>query len=553
MNHLQAFLPNFCEQAGLKDAGWVREVRTWMMVSLGLLVLAAYLSVTYYAPDEHFQILELLLFKLSGQGGGQLAWEYHEQIRSWFQVGLYYLPVKLLWVLGLQDTFILGFLIRLGTGLLFWLSLWLVMLACRRWFDGEVLLRSLALKVLAVLFVIPFFMVRTSSENFGVPFFMAALVLLDLERERPSPGLSAYRPRVMFLAGCLLGLSFLARYQNAFIFVGAWLWLVFVTRKDLRALVKNSLLLGAGGALAALVGVAVDSWGYGGFSFAPWNYFRVNILMGISGAFGEAPFWAYLNPFYIKHHLKVWGAAGVLVWVYYPLILAMVLGWIRFPRHIFTWASACFFLFHSLVSHKEPRFLIPLFVMAAVYAVMIFKKRQGARGGAAAFTWGGRALVGANLLLFAWLVLFFDLHTRKTSFMIFDHARKYEGWHIFQVYNKAFPTNRGFQFPYTWIVTNPPNVTHNPGKPAHLMLNWYRPKDSVLHQAGNLDHFLFLWRKAGRPKKMALMVPGQVKQAKFLRHFKEVKTAIPAWYPGSLLDDEAVNWSVYELRVDRPD
>ena len=86
-----------------------------------------------------------------------------------------------------------------------------------------------------------------------------------------------------------------------------------------------------------------------------------------------------------------------------------VVTWVRFPRHILTWATLPFCLFHSAIGHKELRFLFPIMLPAtlaiiAAYAPVpgdalqpkwlraIWDRRLG---------WIAKAIYGLNFLMLA--------------------------------------------------------------------------------------------------------------------------------------------------------
>ena len=58
---------------------------------------------------------------------------------------------------------------------------------------------------------------------------------------------------------------------------------------------KNFVVLLGGVAVAVALGTLVDRWGYGQWAFAPWNYFRTQLLEGMAAKSGTAPLWAYFR------------------------------------------------------------------------------------------------------------------------------------------------------------------------------------------------------------------------------------------------------------------
>src|SRR3954466_11531010 len=82
-----------------------------------VVIVTAWFSETFYFPDEHYQILEFMAFKLGITPASELPWEYGAHIRPWFQPLVYFLIAKPLVDLAVKDMFVIVFLLRLLTGL----------------------------------------------------------------------------------------------------------------------------------------------------------------------------------------------------------------------------------------------------------------------------------------------------------------------------------------------------------------------------------------------------------------------------------------------------
>src|ERR1700712_551328 len=106
--------------------GWVAhdqppDVRRTLRRSLALIavvtLITAYFSEVFYKPDEHFQVLEFLSYKLGRTSAPELPWEFHSAIRPWMQPWLYFLVAKPLLALGVQDPFTIVFVLQILTAL----------------------------------------------------------------------------------------------------------------------------------------------------------------------------------------------------------------------------------------------------------------------------------------------------------------------------------------------------------------------------------------------------------------------------------------------------
>src|SRR5262249_21844409 len=124
----------------------------------------AIFSTGYLHPDEYFQTVEFASSKLGITATADLPWEYREQMRSWLQPALYVVVAEAAEALGLRRPMVLLTVFRLVTGLVAWSALWSLIIAGRRWIDGEEARRRLY-SIAALLWLLPFMGVRTYCET----------------------------------------------------------------------------------------------------------------------------------------------------------------------------------------------------------------------------------------------------------------------------------------------------------------------------------------------------------------------------------------------------
>ncbi|HSS12456.1 MAG TPA: hypothetical protein VLL04_01095, partial [Rhizomicrobium sp.] len=67
------------------------ELRRSLVILAAVIVVTAWFSVLFYFPDEHYQILEFMSYKLGITPASDLPWEFHARIRPWFQPLVYFL------------------------------------------------------------------------------------------------------------------------------------------------------------------------------------------------------------------------------------------------------------------------------------------------------------------------------------------------------------------------------------------------------------------------------------------------------------------------------
>lgn len=362
-------------------SNWLERARAWferapyptlfrrvVVASLLLHGLAAFRSEGFYHCDEHYQIVEFVAAKLGLTPVSALTWDHHAHIRPWFQPAVYYPFMRGFFALGIREPLTLMLCLRLLTALLGWSALVAFSRTLPRFFaDGVV--RRCTLLALHFFHLVPMLSARTSSENFAQIFLLLALAWL-VEPGRlgpslyPAPGLTRKSARwvepAWWLAGLAFGFSFLSRYQAALFVFGAGLWFLVYSRAKLRFLLST----GCGFVVAVALGTLVDRWGYGTWVFAPWNYFRVNLIEGVAAEFGRSPPWGYFTLF----NAKLLPPFGVL-W-----LLTLFAALVMLPRHLLTWTLAPFVLAHHVIAHKETRFLFPTLLLALVLAGLLLQR-----------------------------------------------------------------------------------------------------------------------------------------------------------------------------------
>jgi len=323
-----------------------RFLSTWLAVSFVCLVAAAWRSAGYYHPDEQFQTLEFAAAKLGITPADALPWEFGQRMRAWLQPGLYVLAL-----VGLRrltaNPFAWAGALRLVSGLYAWVAVAGLALCCFRWLP-EGASRRIAIRMVSVFCLLPVVLVRTSSESLAASSFCLGLAVHELAADD-----ERLARRGAFTAGLLFGLAFEFRFAVA-VMVAGWLaWTAFVRRRS-----TGELAATASGMVAVLAAATlVDRWGYGVWCLPPWNYVVENLQAGqAADRFGSLPVWGYAelvlrSPF---------GPAALLA------AAATAVTWLRHPRHVLTWCAVPMVAVHSLIAHKELRFLIPLLPLAAV-------------------------------------------------------------------------------------------------------------------------------------------------------------------------------------------
>jgi GPI mannosyltransferase 3 len=306
---------------------------------LGALVflLTAWFSVGYNHFDEHFQVIEFAGLKLGLTEKANLPWEYKCMMRPALQPLVVYSLYKTISLTGVTDPFIIAFFIRLLSAVLAFVSIHMVIrmyapgIANRKLLYGFLLLSFF-------LWFVPYNSVRFSSETAAGRVFLIGLAWFFLRNKLM---------RVDYLiTGVLLGISFITRYQVAFMIIGFTAWLAFIRKAGIR----NLIFFSSGIVLAVALGVLIDRWFYGEWVLTSWNYFQQNILLDKAAGFGISPWWYYIEQTFMN-------AFPPFSLVY---ILGVFLYFIYYPRDVLTWTIMPFLAIHFLIPHKEIRFLFPI-------------------------------------------------------------------------------------------------------------------------------------------------------------------------------------------------
>jgi phosphatidylinositol glycan class B len=335
-----------------------------LALCLAFTVAAAVSSDSVFQVDEHFQVVEFAGLKLGVTPASALPWEYAARIRPWMQPGAFTWLARGLGAVGVEDPFVLMRAFRLASGLASWAALLALLLAVRAWLPSA-RWRRVAYLSLALPYFVPYLAARVSSESGSTTFLVLALAaLLPLATGvAGTTGGPPSRGRLL-AAGAALGFAFEFRYQAGVAVAGLLLWVLVHDRDRWRSLAT----LAAGMAAPLALGLAVDAWGYGSFQVVPWRYLAVNLLEGKAASFGTSPLPAYL-----------WFLAGLFPPFGLALLLGLLLFWWRHPRHLLTWATLPFFVVHSLIGHKEIRFLFPILPAAALCVVLLLASPSPAR------------------------------------------------------------------------------------------------------------------------------------------------------------------------------
>jgi len=400
-----------------------------LLISLVIHLIAGIFSSGFHHFDEHFQIIEFLNYKLNQSPGSDLPWEFDEMIRPWFQIYIYLGVEKLVSFLDLNPL-TLTTVFRIFTSVLGFLSLWSLAPMLKKIFKNhyQFLVANL---VLHFSWFTLYLQARTSSESLGTTFLLFGLGLFFKENFFNKPFLK------FFFAGILLSFAYLCRTQMAVMVAGFWFWVLFFYRSEIERFPKSFIFFTFGILWGILFGVWIDFIGYGTWTFVPWNYVNANVFKGVLQRNGNhLPWYFYLT----DSMLKGVPPLGVLY------VLSLIYVWIKNPKHLITFITIPLWFLHTMISHKELRYIFPLIPFASLALAKVY----------------------------------FDLNLNFNKFLKFNY-----GLNIFLLIVVIFrPANTSHKF-YEFMYAHPEikeivAIESSPYRMLDLPLNFYIPKNLVV-------------------------------------------------------------------------
>ena len=229
-------------------------------------------------------------------------------------------------------------------------------------------------------------------------------------------------PRKLLFAlglGLLFGASFELRYQVGFLVASVYTYWLFFRKNQFATLVA----MFTGTVFMVGLGSVIDHWGYGAWTFAPWNYFHYNLILGHVADVDTHPAW----DFFRSSFTETFPPLGTV------LLVTAVLTWISKPLHPITWGTFPLFLIHTIIGHKELRFLFPIAHAAPLLAVMFLDNGRislSLNSGPRLHALGSISQLGSQLDL---------AHSLRTQSLCADPLHALPVWMPARFYEQAYP------------------------------------------------------------------------------------------------------------------
>lgn len=326
-----------------------------IITALLLRIGAAFFSHGYNHIDEHFQVLEPAFGLVHGYSIH--FWEWELGARSWIAPGVFSYAIRFFEALGVTDALKLAGCLRAVTGIYSTIGVWFLWLLAR-----ELLPRVPALVVLAFFTFWPrfvYFSVHPLSETLCAPLIYAAIYLI-WSKARTKTSFSGG----LFAAGLLMMLAVFLRLPVLILTFSMAFSLWFLpSKKPLQMFLAGSFV-----GFTSLGFFDLLTWGH--WFQSPIQYLKFNLIEGQAAAqFGRQPWHRYFTA--IFRYFQPLAAVILVCGLFISSRIARSKNdrlWIfLFIQFIF------FFTIHSLIGHKEDRFIypvLPLLVLCASPALV---------------------------------------------------------------------------------------------------------------------------------------------------------------------------------------
>ncbi len=478
----------------------LKENHFYILGAVSLLI-ASIFSVGYHHFDEHFQILEFGSLKLGLTTVSNLPWEFHDQMRPAFQPAIVVISHYLWGMIGIDNPFFITFFLRLLTAALSFISIWFLYKTYKNRINSAVLQHWFLILSFLLWFVI-YNGVRFSSENWSGSLFAIGFSCYFLFKKRNFVS--------FFIIGAILGLSFLCRYQIAFLILGFGLWLVFIRKERFI----NLLFISFGILSLFLIGILIDRWFYGEWTLSTWNYFNENIVNDKISGFGAKPWWWYITtslqngipPFSLLF------VGGFLIITFFRLKSPIV------------WSLVPFIFIHSIIGHKELRFLFPIILFMPIVMIQGIETIQNRY----------YHRLSENKYLKSFMMLFFIINFAVLLIVSFNPADSQ-----IYLYKKLY---KEYKEPTTLFYIN-----KNPYRRV-LDIHYYKRKNLTIKHINSIDSIPL--------EKKGLVVLTNRNKSNNLRLGNLIYSTYPNWILKFNVNnwiDRTNVWYIYELKTELMD
>ena len=363
--------------------------------SLIVRVIAASESQGFVHPDEVFQAIEMVHFRIFGEfGTGQtIPWEYdltkaYGGARSWFFVFILVAVYRIAMFFGITDPLSLIFVARL-----FLSSFSIVSVIVSYFFGKEIFNKRIGLLsafLVGFWWFFPFWASRTMTDSISTDLILLSIFLAYKALKNETT--SKKRFLLALSSGIFTGLSFMIRFPSALmgipIILVLWaksireLTIIFIRRiknfisrvsKNPRgefletkfsANITKELAIGGGFIIGSFFMVLMqgilDLFTWGNFLHSPINFFRYNIVEGLSAIHGSSPWYTYFTGFFTD-----------FAYYFVPLLLMFFIFGFSYRKKVKTKIMILsiiifWIVVFSFLAHKEFRFIMTILPLCMI-------------------------------------------------------------------------------------------------------------------------------------------------------------------------------------------
>ncbi|MBO9571989.1 MAG: hypothetical protein J7497_07240 [Chitinophagaceae bacterium] len=300
-------------------------------------LITAITAIGTSSADQHFQIIEFSLHQLGEPSGASYVWEISNFVRPTLQVYLFSGFHLALNSIGVTDPYTQLTILRILLGIMMFGVFNLLAFHYFKYEPKRILIYVLLL--LNFSWVLPYTRTLYCSEMVSSLFFFGTLLLYDIRKDRAPSFL------FLLLIGFLLSLAFYFRFQIGFAMAGFGIW-VLMEKKYLHL-----IPIAIGFAAGIAINVYLDYGFYKEFVFTPYTYFYANINAGRADQFGTSSFTRYIGLILLTAPAPLFS----IIFFYYGIKTFFK----KYRNPVFL-GTVIFIVAHSLVGHKEERFMFPI-------------------------------------------------------------------------------------------------------------------------------------------------------------------------------------------------
>lgn len=350
-----------------------------IIASMIIRFISAWFSEGFVHPDEVFQSIEMVHFRIFGEfgNGSTIPWEFDEDhtyggARSWFFVLLLTVLFRFIMLFGVSDPLVLFLIARIFLAMFSMMTVIVAYFFGKEIFDERVGLISAFL--CGIWWFFPFWASRTMTDSISSDLLFLSIFLIYKSFKLKNE--TKRRFLYTFFSGIVLGFAFMLRFPSGLMGIPLFLFLLIQTIIEIRINKKEnqdnstrkiiSMLIPLfgflfGAILMILFQGIIDLVTWGDFLQSPINFFMYNIVEGKSTVHGVAPWYQYFIGFYTD-----FGS------YYLPLLLVFFIIGLSFREKLKTKGFigtliVFWFVIFSALAHKEFRFIFIILPLCFIF------------------------------------------------------------------------------------------------------------------------------------------------------------------------------------------